>query len=163
MPRYFDGKLYSVITYEDHTPIADHPDFLEACTNNEIVEFKHHLYDHSINCLPNNIKFINLAMCGNFKKPLENLPASLIGLSLPRGYNQPLNYLPHGLKYIYFDEVYFNSYVKSIIECAPASLKYICTISNCFDMETQNILTTEKYSYYGNSLYTHKLFLEDIK
>ena len=163
MPRYCNGKLYSVITYDDGTPIADHSDFLEACTNYEIVEFKHHLYDHSIDCLPNNIKFINLSMCGNFNKPLVNLPASLIGLSLPRDYNQSLHYLPHGLKYIYFNETYSNSYVKSIIECVPASLKYIFTNSNCFDMETKQNLPSLNYSYYGSSLYTKKLCLEDIK
>ena len=163
MPRYCNGKLYSVITYEDDTPITDHPDFLKACTNHEIVEFNHHLYNHSIDCLPNNIKFINLAMCRNFNKPLVNLPASLIGLSLPLDYNQSLCYLPHGLKYIYFNETYFNPYVRSMIEYLPASLKYIFTNSDCFDMETKQYLPSLNYSYYNSSLYTNKLCLEDTK
>jgi hypothetical protein len=161
MSRYVNGKLYSVITYEDDTPIADNPDFLKACTNYEIVEFKHYLYNHPIDCLPNNIKFINLVNCQSFMQPLHNLPSGLIGLSLPRNYNQLLCYLQHGLKYIYFNETYFNSYVRSIIEYLPASLKYIATNSDCFDMENKQFLIN--YTFFGNSLYTDTLFLEDTK
>ena len=74
MPKYIDGKLYNIISYENDTPIEDQPAFLEACSKYDIVDFTHHLYNHPIDSLPNNIKFINLAKCNVFDKILKNLP-----------------------------------------------------------------------------------------
>ena len=52
--------------------------------------------------MPSNIKFINLSKT-NFNLPLNNLPNELIAISLPEIYNQTLDYLPFGIKYIYIN------------------------------------------------------------
>ena len=155
MPTFINGKLYNIITYEDATPISNHPDFLDACSKYDILDFTNPNFNYPIDSLPNNIKYINLALCQKFNQPVDNLPSQLIGLSLPRGYNHPLlNHLPLGIKYMYFNEKWLNNYCRSIIKCAPASLIYLFTNTIHFDLETQKIMKT-KYNLFGDCIYKH--------
>jgi hypothetical protein len=160
MPKYIDGKLLSIITYEDDKPIAEEKEFLEACAKYDIVEFTNISYNHPIDSLPSNIKFINISLCRDFNHVLYNLPAGLIGLSLPGNYDKPLNYLPNGLQFLYF-ATRKSKQIANIYEDPPPQLKYLCVASWCYDL--QDRLNYNYESFYGNSLYRHKLFLEAIK
>jgi hypothetical protein len=139
MSRYINGKLYSIISYEDRTPVAENLVFLEACTTYDIVEFTELYYNHPIDCLPNNVKFICLSRAEHFKQPLRNLPSGIIGLILPRYYSLPLEDLPHGIKYLYYNTT--RPCWTEILELSPnlpATLKYIGASLQYYDMETQD-------------------------
>jgi hypothetical protein len=160
MPKYKNGKLLNIITYEDDTPISEQIEFLEACTKYDIVDFTNLLYNYPIDCLPSNIKFINISLCIDFNQLLNNLPINLLGLSLPGKYDKPLDYLPYGLKYLYFASRESKQLANILIE-PPPNLKYLCAGRWCYNMKDELKCIYDSFS--GASPYSHKLFLEDTK
>jgi hypothetical protein len=162
MPKFINGKLLSIITYEDSTPISNYPDFLEACAKYDILEFKAYNYNHPIDCLPSNLKYINLAAANYFNHPLNNLPTSLVGISLPRDYNQQLDNLPNGLKYLYFHAtrmhwIHFHEKNRNL----PSSIEYGCSCLNLYDF-TNRKCTSMYGGFHEGALYLHDNFVNNI-
>ena len=136
MSRFINGQLYSIISYEDETPIADNPAFLEACTRYDIVEFTALRYNHLVDCLPNNVKFICFSRAEYFQQLLTNLPSGLIGLILPRDYKLPLDNLPYGVKYLFYNTT--RPRWRLILEMnpnLPPTVKYIGSTLHYYDIE----------------------------
>jgi len=138
MSLFVQGRLLSVITYDSDKPLTTYPEFLEACKKYDIIQFIDKEYEHPIDCLPDNIKYICLTRT-QFNLPLNNLPSGLIGISLPDVYNCPLHNLPHGIKYIHVDNLIVNN------QNLPSTIELISTGNGRFDKEGKSINIYEKY------------------
>jgi hypothetical protein len=72
-------------------------------------------FNQSLDNLPSSI--INLTLGNNFNQEINNLPSGIINLTLGGEFNQPLNNLPNNISKITFDSpdnIKFNQEIKKI-------------------------------------------------
>jgi hypothetical protein len=125
-------KFYNIFTIYDNKPII--PELVEKMKQYNAIKIACLWFNQYIDCIPSNIKYIDLSAASYFDKTLNNLPAGLIGLALNETYPaDKLTNLPHGLKIIYttFDVYYSNNIhyrpanVEMMMEVVPPTVEYI--------------------------------------
>lgn len=108
------------------------PELVELMKEYDGLVIAYQCFNECLDCIPPNIKYIDLSICCYFDKDLANLPAGLIGLALSESYPaSKLHNLPHGLKVLYQPEILtFGRYLRPanvdmLMEVLPPSVEYI--------------------------------------
>ena len=112
------------------------PIYIELMKQYDGIKFSDFAFTGSINCIPSNIKYIDLSKARFFDKDLPNLPPGLIGLALHQSYPaDKLIHLNYGLKIFYssfhiYDKT--NMYIRpppanaeTLIDLLPQSVKFV--------------------------------------
>ena len=112
------------------------PIYIELMKQYDGVRFSDYTFTGSIDCIPSNIKYIDLSAARHFTQELLNLPPGLIGLALHEAYPaEKLIHLSYGLKIFYSSfDIYdrTNMYicpppanVDTLINLLPPSVEFV--------------------------------------
>ena len=85
-----------------------------------------HIFNSSINSLPDNITHITFSVWSSYNKPINNLPNSLKYIYFGTMYDQPIDYLPNNIKIIRLSNLTF----VRVIDKLPLTIKYIIFDAN---------------------------------
>jgi len=148
------GKFYNILQIDGDDAIT--PELIELMKNYDGVKFTCPTFHQSVDCIPGNVKFIDMSAIQSYKHTFTNLPASLIGIAFPANFpaNNSLNdfsFIPYGLKIVYFASNFVNWGMSILMSELPPSVEYIVFkdkihIVGMTYLEVKKILTNDIHS-----------------
>jgi len=145
------GKLYNVLQIDIDDEIT--PELIELMKHYEGVIFTNPNFNESLDCIPHNVKYIDISAARSYKKPFTNLHSSLIGIAFSANLpaNNTLNdfaYLQYGIKIVYFAPNNIGWKIEEIMDVLPPSVEYISLsyetyIVDIANNEVKKILTND--------------------
>jgi len=134
------GKLHNILKI-DGDEIT--PELIELLRKYEGVIFTSPTFYQSLDCIPANIKYIDISSAQSYLKPLANLSTSLIGIAFSA--NLPANdslrdfaYLPYGIKIVYFPTKFVNWDISILISAFPPTVEYIVFYDKIYIVDITN-------------------------
>ena len=130
------------------------PIYIELMKQYDGILFSDYRFNGSINCIPSNIKYIDLSGARYFDKELLNLPPGLIGLALHESYPaDKLIHLSYGLKIFYSSFHIYNTtnmYMRpppanadTLINLLPQSVEFVAMRNK---IHIPHMLTDNRYT-----------------
>jgi hypothetical protein len=134
------GKLHNILKI-DEDEIT--PEQIELMRKYEGVIFTSPTFYQSLDCIPANIKYIDISSAQSYLKPLTNLSAALLGIAFSA--NLPSNdslrdfaYLPYGIKIVYFPTKFVNWDISILISEFPPTVEYIVFYDKIYIIDITN-------------------------
>ena len=131
-------KFYNVLQIDGNDALT--PEQIELMKNYDGIVFTSPTFNQSIDCIPCNIKYIDMSAIKSFQKPFKNLPASLIGIAFPNNIHannsaQDLLFIPHGIKVMYFTSKYVPADFHTFLPELPSSLEYVIINDKLYNVD----------------------------
>jgi len=128
------------------------PIYIELMKQYDGILFSDYRFNGSINCIPSNIKYIDLSAAQYFDKDLPNLPPGLIGLALHEKYPaDKLIHLSYGLKIFYSSFDIYNmtdvnpppANANTLINLLPQSVEFVAMKNKIY---IPHMITDNRYT-----------------